>query len=32
VSFRQDDKKAEDVTTVTEIVELYGQQGARATR
>ena len=32
VSFRQDDKKPEDVTTVAEIVELYGQQGARATR
>ena len=31
VSFRQDDKKPEDVTTVAEIVELYGQQGARAT-
>ena len=31
VSFRQD-KKPEDVTTVAEIVELYGQQGARATR
>jgi len=32
VSFRQDDKKPEDITTVAEIVELYGQQGARATR
>jgi DNA ligase 1 len=31
VSFRED-KKPEDVTTVAEIVELYGQQGARATR
>jgi DNA ligase-1 len=31
VSFRQD-KKPEDVTTVAEIVELYSQQGARATR
>jgi DNA ligase 1 len=31
VNFRQD-KKPEDVTTVAEIVELYGQQGARATR
>jgi DNA ligase-1 len=27
VSFRQDDKKPEDVTTVAEIVELYDQQG-----
>jgi DNA ligase-1 len=32
VGFRQDDKKPEDVTTVAEIVELYDQQGARATR
>jgi DNA ligase 1 len=32
VSFRQDDKEPEDVTTVAEIVELYDQQGARATR
>jgi DNA ligase-1 len=32
VSFRQDDKKPEDVTTVAEIVELYDQQGERATR
>src|SRR5215203_1062610 len=32
VGFRQEDKKPEDVTTVAEIVELYGQQGARATR
>ena len=32
VSFRQDDKKPEDVTTVDEIVELYGQQGSRAPR
>jgi DNA ligase 1 len=31
VSFRQDDKKPEDVTTVAEIVKLYNQQGARAT-
>jgi DNA ligase-1 len=31
VSFRQD-KKPEDVTTVAEIVELYDQQGVRATR
>jgi DNA ligase-1 len=31
VSFRQD-KKPEDVTTVAEIVELYAQQGARATQ
>jgi DNA ligase-1 len=32
VSFRQEDKKPEDVTTVAEIVELYNQQGARTTR
>ena len=32
VGFREEDKKPEDVTTVAEIVELYGQQGARATR
>jgi DNA ligase 1 len=32
VSFRQDDKKPEDATTVAEIVELYSQRGARATR
>ncbi|HKH37359.1 MAG TPA: ATP-dependent DNA ligase, partial [Rubrobacter sp.] len=31
VSFRQEDKKPEDVTTVAEIVELYNQQGARTT-
>jgi DNA ligase-1 len=31
VGFRQEDKKPEDVTTVTEIVELYNQQGARTT-
>jgi DNA ligase 1 len=31
VSFRED-KKPEDATTVAEIVELYGQQGARATQ
>jgi DNA ligase 1 len=31
VSFRQEDKKPEDVTTVAEIVELYDQQGARTT-
>jgi DNA ligase 1 len=27
VSFRDDDKKAEDATTVKELIELYGQQG-----
>jgi DNA ligase-1 len=32
VSFRQEDKKPEDVTTVAEIMELYNQQGARTTR
>jgi DNA ligase 1 len=32
VSFRQEDKKPEDVTTVAEIMELYNQQGARMTR
>jgi DNA ligase-1 len=32
VSFRQGDKKPEDVTTVAEIVELYDQQGARTRR
>jgi DNA ligase 1 len=32
VSFRQDDKMPEDVPAVAEIVELYSQQGARATR
>jgi DNA ligase 1 len=32
VSFRQEDKKPEDVTTVTEIMELYNQQGARTRR
>src|SRR5215204_1947586 len=31
VSFRQEDRKPEDVTTVAEIVELYNQQGARRT-
>jgi DNA ligase 1 len=31
VSFRQEDKKPEDVTAVAEIVELYNQQGARTT-
>ena len=32
VSFRQEDKKPEDVTTVAEIMDLYNQQGARTTR
>ena len=32
VGFRQGDKMPEDATTVAEIVELYNQQGARATR
>lgn len=27
VSFRSDDKKAEDATTVTELIELFNQQG-----
>jgi DNA ligase 1 len=31
VSFRQEDKKPEDVTTVAEIMDLYNQQGARTT-
>jgi DNA ligase 1 len=31
VGFRQGDKMPEDATTVAEIVELYNQQGARAT-
>jgi DNA ligase-1 len=30
VSFREADKRPEDATTVTEILELYGQQGAKS--
>lgn len=29
VSFRNADKKAEDATSVTELIEMYGQQGKR---
>ena len=32
VSFRGADKRAEDATTVTEIVEMFQQQGKKATR
>ncbi len=30
ISFRDNDKRPEDSTTVTEIVQMYGQQGAKA--